>query len=177
MAASGAGKTGLAGFGGGFSAGGVTAIGGAISDFFAADALRTKAKGSRIEAEQYGLAAGLADMNAQYTETSTAIKEYQLERSATKTLGEQAADVAASGFQASGSSVDILRDSVAQASLTKAVISQQGLIDEAGYREQAASFRLMQDASLMAAKADEHAATGATWTAAIKGAAAIASFL
>lgn len=154
----------------------VSDIGGAVSDFFAADAYRFKAQGAKIEAEQYGLAAGMADLNAQYTEESTEIKEWQAQRKANLTEGQINEDVAANGFQMSGSGIDVLRDSVTNAALTKAVLGQQGLIEQKGYEEQAASFRLMQDAANVAANADQHAATGAMWSAGIKGAAAIATF-
>lgn len=152
-----------------------TAAGGAVSDLFSADALRTKAKGSRIEAQEYDLASELALRNEQFAKTSTELKQYQTQRSIYSTLGQQQADVASSGFAASGSALDIMRDSAAQGALTKEVVGQQGLIEEAGYREQAQSYQLMASASRMAADADEHAATGAQWSAVFKGAAAVAS--
>src|SRR5262245_53903463 len=102
---------------GGFGSRTVSLGGGAISDFFAADALRFKAKGARIESEQYALAASLSDRNAQYTQESTAIRQYQLERRAYMTMGQQSADVAASGFGEAGSAIDLMRDSVTQAAL------------------------------------------------------------
>src|SRR5262245_60959100 len=104
---------------GGFGANTISYGASAVSDFFAADALRTKAKGARIEAEQYGLARDLSNLNAQYTQQSTAIRQYQLERQAHLVTGEQRADVAASGFGEAGSALDLMRDSVTQAALTK----------------------------------------------------------
>lgn len=151
------------------------AIGGAVQDLFAADALRTKARGSRLEAEQYDLASRLALQNEQFSKTSTEIKQFQQQRGVYMTLGQQAADVAASGFSASGSALDLLRDSASQGALTKAVMGQQGLIEQAGYRQQAKSFELMSQSARMAAKADEDAADMAPLMAAIKGAAAAAS--
>jgi hypothetical protein len=44
------------------------------------------------------------------------------------------ASTAGSGFQASGSSLDILRDSASQGAIAHAVLGQQGLITEAGYQ-------------------------------------------
>lgn len=152
-----------------------TGIAGAVQDLFTADALRTKAKGSRIEAQTYDLAGNLARQNKQFSETSTAIKEMQTQRSINLTLGQQAADVATSGFEASGSALDLLRDSASQGALTKAVVQQQGLIEQEGYEEQAKSYELMSQAAKMAADQDEKSAYGLQWTAAIKGAASIAS--
>jgi hypothetical protein len=150
-------------------------IGGAVSDLFSADAYRTRAQGNRIQAQEYDLASGLASQNAQFTETSTAIKQFQEQRTINQTLGQQQADVASSGFAASGSALDLLRDSASQGALHKAVLGQQGLIEEAGYKEQAQSYNLMSQSARMAADADEKAATGATWAAGLKGAAAVAS--
>lgn len=149
-------------------------LGGAVNDIFGAEALRTKAKGNRIEAQEYDLADQLALQNLQFAKTSTDIKTMQTERGIEQTLGQQQADVAAAGFEESGSALDILRDSAAQGALAKAVVGQQGIIEEAGYEEQAKSYNLMAGAARMAADADENAANGAWITAAIKGAAAVA---
>lgn len=156
-------------------AGTFTAAGGAVSDLFAADAFRTKGKGSRIEAQEYDLASSLALQNRQFAQTSTDIKEAQQQRSLYQGLGRAQSDVAGAGFEASGSALDLLRDSASQGALTKAVVGQQGLIEEAGYEEQSKSYNLMASASRMAAEADDKAATGADITAGIKGAAALAS--
>jgi murein L,D-transpeptidase YcbB/YkuD len=116
-----------------------------------AEGLRMRARGDLAEASNYGLASTLADQNAQFTQTSTAIKLAQQDRQAYQALGATQADVAASGFENSGSSLDLMRDSASQASLTRAVMGQQGLITEAGYKEQAQSYTTMQQASTAAA--------------------------
>jgi hypothetical protein len=90
-------------------------------------------------------------------------------------LGETRADVAGAGFPESGSALDILRESASQGALSKAVLGEQGLIQEEGYREQAASYRTMADAAGMAAKAEDSASEGAYWSAGIKGLAAVAT--
>jgi len=151
------------------------AIGGAVQDIFSAQGLRAKAQGNRLEAQQYDMAAGLARQNEQFAKTSTEIKQFQTQRGIYQTLGQQAADVAASGFEATGSALDLLRDSASQGALHKAVLSQQGLIEEAGYEEQAQSYNLMAQSARIAADANEDAAGALGWTAAIKGVAAIAS--
>jgi len=156
-------------------AGTFSALSGAVGDLFSASALRTKAQGNRIEAQSYDLAADLASRNKQFTEQSTEIKQAQLDRSIFQTIGQQKADVAASGFAASGSALDLLRDSAAQGALTKAVTGQQGLIEEAGYEEQAQSYKLMSSAARLSADAAEKSASGLNITAAIKGVAAVAS--
>jgi hypothetical protein len=144
-------------------------LGGAVSDLFAAQGNRYKAAGALAEQKNYLLAADLSDQNARFTEMSTAIKEHQADREIYKSLGETRADVAGAGFAESGSAMDILRESASQGALSKAVLAEQGLITEAGYREQEASYRTMADAAGMAAKAEDKAAFGSEITAGIKG--------
>jgi hypothetical protein len=150
-------------------------FGGAVSDLFAASAAKSKATGLRIESQEYELAAGLADQNEKFTEQSTAIKEFQQSRDIQQTIGSQQAAVASSGFAASGSALDIERDSANQGAIAQGVLAQQGLIEEAGYEEQAASYRLMAQASSQAATAADHAVNGDNISAIIKGAAGVAS--
>jgi hypothetical protein len=70
-----------------------------------------KSQGDLAEGAAYGEAAGLADLNAQYTAQSTAIQTAQADRQLFGVLGGQKADVAASGFREGGSAGDILRSS------------------------------------------------------------------
>lgn len=158
-----------------FGQGTITGISGAVSDLFAADAHRSKAQGDRFEAENYDRASVLATQNEKFTEVSTSIKQSQLDRENFKMIGGQQADIAGAGFAASGSAIDLMRDSAAQGALTKAVGAQQGLITEAGYKEQAESFTTMSQAARMAADAEEHAASGSIITGALKGIGTVAS--
>ena len=158
-----------------FGSGTIGSIGGAVQDIFASDALKTKAKGLRLEGENYDRSAGFALQNEKFVETSTAIKQSQLDREIFKTLGGQQADVAGAGFAASGSAIDLLADSASQGALMKAVGAQQGLITEEGYKVQAANFTNMSAAAKLAADADDKAAEGAQWSAGFKFAAAATS--
>lgn len=148
---------------------------GAASDLFAAEGDRYKAKGDLIESKNYDLAAGLADQNAEFTKTSTEIKQSQLDRQIYQTIGGEKADIAGAGLAASGSALDLLSSSASQGALTKAVAGQQGLITEAGYEEQAQSYRNMSEAAKMAAAAENNAALGADITGGIKAAASVAT--
>jgi hypothetical protein len=152
-----------------------TDLGGAASDLFTGFGDTAKAKGDFAEAKNYSLASDLAAQNEKFTETSTAIKEAQQQRSLTQTLGGQQADVAGAGFAESGSALDLLRDSASEGALTHAVLGQQGLITEAGYNEQAASYQNMSQAATAAGNAENKASTFADVTGIIKGVAAVAS--
>lgn len=186
-------------------------LGGAVSDLFGglgtrkgarlkgegirlgAEGLRIKARGDIVEAENYERAAGLADRNAVYQAASTAIKGHQAQREIYSKIGGQTADIAAAGFGAGGTALDLLRDSAAQGALTRAVLAQQGAIAEEGYREQARSYRTMAETGRSTAGAEfgiadrtdalarqteeatRRGATGSFIGAALKGAAALGS--
>src|ERR1700686_3217092 len=140
-------------------------FGAAASDLFSADALRSKSsadlasaaaarvggqadriksQGDLVEGAAYGEAGALAHLNAQYTAQSTASQPAQAARALFGTMGAIRSDVASSGFGEGGSAGDILRDSASQGALSRAVLNQQGVITEAGYKEQADSFRSLQ---------------------------------
>jgi len=158
-----------------FGAGTFDAAGGAVKDLFAGDAYGMRAKGNLLQAQQYDLAQKFSLQNKQFAETSTAIKEQQTQRSIENVIGQQQADVAAGGFASSGSALDLLRDSMSQGALTKAVVGQQGLIEEAGYQEQADSYAIMAQSARLAAEADKHAQFGSYVSAGFKAVSAVAS--
>lgn len=147
---------------------GVSGIAGGVSDLFAAYGDKLKAQGDRLEGQNYDLAAQYALKEEHYTELSTGIKEMQQTRENTQALGATTADVAGAGFAASGSAMDLLRDSASQGALAKQVLGQQGLIQEEGYKEQAQSYENMSAAAGIAAKAEDSAALGAEITGGIK---------
>lgn len=136
------------------------AIGTGISDIFAGFASEKRAQGDIAEQQDYQDAAQLALQNEQYTKMATAIKEAQIERETSKSLGRTTAEVAGAGFAASGSALDILRESASQGALTRAVAGEQGLITEASYKEQANAYALMASAAGSAASADKISAIG-----------------
>ena len=158
-----------------FGMGTINSIGGAVQDLFVSDAHATKAKGLRIEGENYDLASKYATENERFAETSTSIKLAQQDRENYKALGGIQADVAGAGFASSGSALDILRDSASQGALTKAVAGEQGLITEEGYRVQAKTYENMGEASRLAASAEDEASTASLWSAGLKAASAITS--
>lgn len=143
--------------------------GGAVTDLFAAygaeqqgqisaEGTRIKAQGDLAEAQQYDLAQTLAQQNEQFTKTSTAIQQAQQTRNTTLQIGGEQAGQAGAGFAASGSGLDILRESASQGALAKEVIGQQGQITEAGYQEQATSYGIMSSTARQAAGEEEEIA-------------------
>jgi hypothetical protein len=134
---------------------------GAVNDIFAGEADLAKAKFDIAEQQEYQLAAGYAGTNEQYTAMSTAIKEAQQNREVTQALGKTTASIAGAGFAASGSGLDILRSGAQQGAIMQAITAQQGLVTEAGYAEQEASYNIMASAAGQAATAAQTAATGA----------------
>ena len=137
-----------------------TAVGTSTSDIFAGFGDELKAKGEAFEQQSYEEAAALSEQNAQFTATSTAIKEGQADRELYMSLGKTKAAVANAGLAQSGSALDILRESAQEGATTKAVIGQQGLITEAGYQEQSQAYTNMANAAGVAIGADKLAAVG-----------------
>jgi hypothetical protein len=136
------------------------AFGGAARDLFQGLGAFTTAEGKRIEAANFDMAAKFAQQNAVWAHANIAVKEAMNQRKAFGLLGAQGAAVAASGFAAGGSAMDILADSVSQAAIEKALATQQGLITELGYKEQARSYAAMAESARMAAEAADMAGWG-----------------
>ena len=123
-----------------------------------AQGLRLKAQGDLAEASNYDLASNLAEQNKKYTEESTAIQVTQQQRQTMAQIGGQTAAIGGAGFAASGSALDILRDSASQGALAKHVLERQGQITEAGYEEQAQSYTTLATAARATAAGEENIA-------------------
>jgi len=115
-------------------------IGGAVSDVFGGIGALKAAGG-------YKTASKLAAQNAVIEAASTRVRQLQAQRQIYQVIGGQQADVAAAGFAKSGSALDLLRSSAEQGSLTKALVEQQGAINVAGYKAQAAMYGAQASAS------------------------------
>jgi hypothetical protein len=133
---------------------GISAEGAATSDLYAAEAEQYKIEGTQFEKASYQEAAALAGQNEQFTAISTRIKAAQAQRELSMSLGTTKANVAGAGLAESGSSLDILRESASQGALTRAVIKSQGLITEAGYKQQQQSYLNMVGAANAAITGD-----------------------
>lgn len=144
------------------SSSGFSDLGNAVSSIFGAVGEFKSAKG-------YEQAAGFANRNAEIATQSAAIQELMAGRQITKTLGGQRADVAGAGLAASGSALDVMRDSAQQGALTKQLIANQGAINVLGYKAEAASYQSM-------ASAAKTAGTGGLLGGALKIGAALLSF-
>ena len=152
-----------------FGSGTISSLSGAATDlFFAPKAYEAKARGSEFEKKNYLLAADYAEQNVKFTEQSTAIKLAQNQRDITKTIGGQQAQVAGAGYAASGTALDLLRESASQGALTQQVLAAQGQITEAGYKQQAQSYQNMASAAQVAIDADREAASNSMITGVLK---------
>lgn len=136
-------------------------IGGAVEGYFAWQGYGSMARGYGASADLFGRAAKLADENADITREATEIQLLQSERQIYKTISGQKADVAGAGFTASGTALDLLRDSTAQGELTMNLVARQGEINANAYELQAISFRAQQEMALAQEDAAESAGTGA----------------
>lgn len=123
----------------------ITDFGGAISDLFGA-------AGSAKAGEAYGKEADIANQNALLAKTSGDIQVAQQQRALTLATGTESAQTAGAGFTNSGSAIDLMRSSVQQGALAKALISNQTAITVAGYQEQAEAAKGQQEGAEMEAK-------------------------
>lgn len=102
-------------------------------------------------ADAYGQAADIALQNAQLAQTSSRIQVTQAERQVYQGIGGQKSDVAAAGFAAGGSGLDLLRSSVQQGGLQNQLLKVQGLINENSYKAEAAGYKAQQSSAKAAA--------------------------
>ena len=158
-----------------FGADTINAGGNAVSDIFGAFGSFESAKGSKIAAQDYTEAAGIAANNAELEGFATKIKQTQEEREAFKTIGSQVADVAGAGFEESGSALDLLRSSASQGALAKQLIGEQGAIQQNTFEEQSIAYQSMAASASAKAKADTLGGYGKIAGALFSGATAIAT--
>ena len=111
--------------------GAVSDIGSGVSDLFSA-------AGDFLSGQAYSLASSYDTKSAKITKLATGIQEQQQQRQAFMVLGATNAAVAGSGFENSGSAMDILKSNAQQASLNKALVGEQGYLTQTGYEEAAA---------------------------------------
>lgn len=123
-----------------------------------ADALKLKAKGLRVEGQNYALAAALAWQQVRFTAESTEAQQRAARRALAIGLGETRADIGAAGFAKGGSGGDILRSSVLQGGQQQQMIAQQGLISEQVFRTQAETYTNLNKFAFEAAAAQDEAA-------------------
>lgn len=117
---------------------------GGLADF-------AEAGGDIAEANAYSKAENYALQNSVISQEAGDIKMEQTKRQVYKTVGQQQAGYAGAGLTSSGSAQSVLRNSVSQGSLEKAIVNEQTAINVTGYEEQAAQFKGMKTAADAAA--------------------------
>lgn len=103
--------------------------------------------GGSAGAKAYKKAAKYAEQNAVIAREAGDIKLAQTERQIFKVLGAQQAGYAGAGLASSGSAQYVLRDSVSQGALERAIVNAQTNIDVIGYLSQAEQFKGMAKAA------------------------------
>ena len=118
----------------------------AFTDLFTGLGDFASAAGDFAEASAYGTAAKYAGQNAVIAQEAGAIKQEQTGRQIYQTIGAQQAGYAGSAnLTGGGSAQEVLRSSVSQGALEKAIVNEQTQINVTGYKEQQAQFSGMQD--------------------------------
>lgn len=108
--------------------------------------------GGEAEADAYKKAAKFSHQNAIISQEAGDIKLEQTGRAIFKTIGAQKAGYAGAGLTGGGSAQEVLRSSVSQGSLEKAIVNEQTQINVIGYLSQEAQFKGMAAAADAAAK-------------------------
>lgn len=107
--------------------------------------------GELAEAKAYKQAAKYSHQNAIISQEAGDIKLAQTGRAIFKTIGAQEAGYAAAGLTGGGSAQEVLRSSVSQGALEKAIVNEQTQINVIGYLSQEAQFKGMAAAAKAAA--------------------------
>lgn len=135
------------------------AAGGAVQALLGANAAgeagKLAEKGYQAQASGYREAARISGISGGIAGQASAIQAVQADRDLYKVLGAQRADIGAAGLAASGSALDVIRDSAAQGGLTKQLIGRQSAITSLGYQQEQSSYQAQ------AAAADASAASAA----------------
>lgn len=103
--------------------------------------------GDMAEAKAYKQAAKYAHQNAIISQEAGDIKLEQEGRKIFQTLGAQQAGYGAAGLTSGGSAQAVIRDSVSQGALQKAIVNEQTQINVIGYLSQEAQFKGMAAAA------------------------------
>lgn len=117
----------------------------------ASNASLVSVAGATAEADAYARSADLAEGNQQTEAISETIRQLQIERGVTKTIGAQKAAVAANGFQQGGSAVDIMRSTMREGYLSQQLSAMQSTETQRGYLESAAASEGEMNAALVRA--------------------------
>jgi hypothetical protein len=104
-----------------------------------ADASDIQATGFQQESAAYQTVADIAGENANVAGIAGDIKALQERRALTSALGRQRTDVASAGFADSGSSIDLMRASVAQGALTRQLNTINTSLTKGGYLQEGAA--------------------------------------
>lgn len=144
-------------------------LGGGVDTLFGGLGGLDTAKGYKAQAKGYERAAEISGINKGIAEQAAGIEMVQAEREIYRTLGSQRAAVGASGLAASGSALDVMRDSARQGSLTKQLLGAQSDIEQLAYDQEASSYLAQAEAAKAQAKASKKGGIGGI----IKGAATI----
>ncbi len=142
-------------------------LGGAASSLFGALGQGDIAKSYKSQAVGYQRAAETSLVNKEIARQAADIEMVQAERDIYRTIGSQQAAIGAAGLEASGSALDVMRDSAVQGSLTKQLLGRQSAIEQLAYEQEATSYQQMAAASQASAKAAKKSKTGGLISAGI----------
>jgi hypothetical protein len=113
---------------------------------------RAQKKSAQARAEAFDINAQFAEEAADITERQTEIQLARQGRETFKGLGAIRAAAGASGVQAGGSALDIIKSSEQEAALDRSIIETQGRITARGFEGEAQEARKLAESTRKGAK-------------------------
>lgn len=141
----------MAGWGGAVS-GLIGGIGSFISSGTSAAGAEDLAHGDFAAATSYANAEAIAKQNEKITEESTKLQEYAVARKTALGIGRQTAEVGTANVEG-GNAGDLLRMSMQQGGLAKAVVGQQGAINKNAFASEAEALAAQEASAIGAGNA------------------------
>lgn len=142
--------------------------GSAVDTLFGGLGAFDTAKGYKAQAKGYERAAEISTINKGIAKQASQIELMQAERDIYRTLGSARTAIGGSGLAASGSALDILRDSATQGNLTKQLLGRQEAIEQLAYDQERISYEGQAAAAKAAAKSSKKSGIGGLISGGIK---------
>lgn len=143
-------------------------LGGAVDTIFGGLGAFDTAKGYKSQAKGYERAAEISRINRGISQQASDIEMVQAERDIYRTTGAQTAAIGANNLSATGSALDILKDSAQQGSMTRQLLGRQSAIQDLAYEQEELSFLGQAEAAKAAAKSSKKSGIGGLISGGIK---------
>lgn len=154
---------------------GVGDIGGAVSSIFSGIGSGMAADNSRRSADEYRNASTAIENDKRLVDMGNRVKEFQANRTLENAVGSTQASIAGNGFAASGSGLDLLRESATQGAINVSTTGVQDQMQLNDMEQKAQAYNTEAANADETAKAQDLAAEGSFIGSAFKAVGAVAN--